>query len=83
LTRADLQEYAEIILKLTGSKSKITYVTNPSELGTEQFGEGMASDRTPDITIASSHLKWAPQKDFVRSLNATINYFRERLLAVE
>ncbi len=64
-------ELAELVLKLTGSKS--TLVRRP--LPTDD-----PRQRQPDITLAGDVLDWAPKVQLTEGLERTIAYF-DRLLA--
>lgn len=58
---------AEIILEMTGSKSKISFMPLPSDDPVK---------RKPDITTAKQELDWEPQIDIIDGLKKTIKYFR-------
>ena len=60
-------ELAEIILNLTGSKSKIIYKPLPSDDPIQ---------RCPNITLAKEKLGWSPKVKLEDGLKATIEYFR-------
>ena len=61
-------EFAKLIIKLTDSKSKITYRELPADDPTR---------RQPDITLAKKELGWKPQIDIEDGLLKTIEYFKE------
>jgi UDP-glucuronate decarboxylase len=63
-------ELAEIILRLTNSKSKLVYMPLPSDDPTQ---------RKPDISKANSNLEWKPKVHLEDGLKETINYFSARL----
>jgi dTDP-glucose 4,6-dehydratase len=63
-------EFAERIIKLTGSKSKIVYKPLP---------EDDPQVRQPDITKARTILGWEPKVDLDAGLAKTIEYFSRRL----
>ena len=63
-------ELAEIILQLTGSKSKIVYKPLPSDDPIQ---------RCPNITLAKEKLGWSPKVKLEDGLKATIDYFRSRI----
>lgn len=64
-------ELAEKILKLTGSRSKITFLPLP---------EDDPVRRKPDITLAGANLDgWRPQVPLDEGLKLTIAYFRSLL----
>lgn len=60
-------ELAEIILNLTGSKSKIVYKPLPSDDPIQ---------RCPNISLAKEKLDWSPKVKLEDGLKATIEYFR-------
>lgn len=61
---------AEEILRLTNSKSSITYHRLPQDDPVQ---------RKPEISMASRILGWKPEVDLQRGLGLTISDFRERL----
>jgi dTDP-glucose 4,6-dehydratase len=63
-------EFAETIIKLTGSKSPIVFKPLP---------EDDPQVRQPDITKARQILKWEPRVGLEEGLAKTIEYFRVRL----
>ena len=63
-------ELAEIIKKLTNSKSKIVFRPIP---------EDDPKVRMPDITKAKKHLNWEPKVNLEEGLKKTINWFKEKL----
>jgi dTDP-glucose 4,6-dehydratase len=63
-----VMELAEIIKKLTKSKSRI--VRKPLPVDDPKV-------RRPDITLASKFLKWAPKVPLEKGLLRTIEYFRQ------
>lgn len=64
----NMKQLADIILKLTESKSKIIYKELPSDDPT---------NRKPDITKARNILNWEPKYNLEKGLMKTIEYFRE------
>ncbi len=60
-------EFAEIILKITGSKSKIAFKELPVD---------DPKQRRPDITKAKKLLKWEPRVSLEAGLKETIKYFK-------
>ena len=64
-------QFAEVILKATGSKSEITYVPLPTADDPKQ--------RRPDITKARTLLGWEPQVPLEEGLVSTIAYFKTKL----
>jgi len=63
-------ELAEKILKMTGSKSKITY---------DDLPEDDPVQRKPDISLAMNTLKWKPKVVVDDGLKQTIGYFKKLL----
>lgn len=63
-----MRELAELVLKYTGSKSKITYQALPQD---------DPRQRKPDITYAQQQLGWEPRVFLDEGLQRTIDYFRE------
>jgi len=65
-----INELANIIIKLTGSKSKIIHAPLPKDDPIQ---------RCPDISLAREKLCWEPKIKLQEGLERTINYFREIL----
>lgn len=65
-----IQELAELVLRMTGSKAKIVYQPLPSD---------DPAQRRPDISLAKSRLKWEPTIALEDGLKETINYFKRIL----
>jgi dTDP-glucose 4,6-dehydratase len=63
-------EFAEQIVRATGSKSRIVFKPLPQD---------DPKQRKPDITKAKKHLKWEPQVPLAEGLKKTIAYFRTRV----
>ena len=63
--------FAEEIIRLTGARSKITYVPLPTADDPKQ--------RRPDITKARALLGWEPRVPLADGLRETIAYFQTRL----
>jgi UDP-glucuronate decarboxylase len=61
-----IQELAEIILKLTSSKSKLVYKDLPND---------DPKRRRPDITLAKKKLSWEPKISLTEGIGKTIRYF--------
>lgn len=67
-------EFAEAVLRATGSKSKIIFKPLPQD---------DPKQRQPDITRAKKLLKWEPQVGLDEGLCKTIEYFRGRVGAAK
>lgn len=65
-----IKEFAEEVVALTGTKSKIIYTPLP---------EDDPKVRQPDITRAQTLLGWAPLVDRKEGLKKTIDYFKTRI----
>ena len=63
-------EFAEQIIKATGSRSKIVFKPLPQD---------DPKQRRPDITRARKWLKWEPQVPLSEGLKSTIAYFRTKV----
>ncbi|MDD3237114.1 MAG: SDR family oxidoreductase [Candidatus Gastranaerophilales bacterium] len=61
-----INEIAELIIKLTNSKSKIIHLQLPSD---------DPKKRRPDLRTAKENLNWEPKTDLIEALNTTIQYF--------
>lgn len=66
-----IRSLAEMILKMTGSKSKIVYLDIP---------EDDPKQRKAYITLAKKELDWFPKVDAEAGLSRTVEYFRKSLL---
>lgn len=66
-----IQELADTVIKLVGSKSKIISKPLPDDDPVQ---------RRPDITIAREILDWEPRVQLREGLEKTIKYFEARLL---
>lgn len=62
-----IKELAELVLELTGSRSKLVY---------EPLPEDDPTRRRPDITLAQKHLDWRPSTKLREGLKKTIEWFR-------
>jgi UDP-glucuronate decarboxylase len=60
-------ELAELVLKITGSKSKIIFQPLPQD---------DPKQRQPDISLAKAALDWEPKVKLEEGLKSTIAYFR-------
>lgn len=65
-----VKELAEIVLKMTGSKSKIIFKDLPQDDPTR---------RKPDISLAKEKLNWEPRVTLEQGLQSTITDFSARL----
>lgn len=66
-----IRELAELIVDLTGSKSRVSHSALPQD---------DPRQRQPDITLAKSRLNWRPKIGVREGLERTIEYF-DRLLS--
>jgi nucleoside-diphosphate-sugar epimerase len=65
-----VKELAEIILKLTNSKSEIIYKPLPND---------DPQQRRPDISKAKEKLNWEPKVGLETGLNTTIEWIKKEL----
>jgi nucleoside-diphosphate-sugar epimerase len=65
-----IEEIARMIIKLTGSKSKLVYRPLP---------EDDPKVRQPDITRARTLLGWEPKVGLEEGLTRTLEYFRTKV----
>lgn len=65
-----IREFADEVVRLTGSKSSISYTDLPVD---------DPKRRRPDIERAKSILGWTPQVDLQEGLKRTLAYFREKV----
>jgi len=66
-----IKELAELVIKMTGSKSKIIYMPLPQDDPVQ---------RQPDISLANRLLDdWKPVTELKEGLQKTIDYFRETI----
>jgi UDP-glucuronate decarboxylase len=65
-----IKEFAQKVVDLTGSKSKIISKALPSD---------DPRQRCPDITLAKKQLGWAPKIELENGLKSTIAYFEKML----
>lgn len=66
----NMRELAEMIVRLTGSGSKVEYKPLPMD---------DPKRRQPDISLAKEKLGWEPHMMVEEGLKKTIEYFRERI----
>ncbi len=62
-----IRELAEMVVKMTGSKSEIVYRPLPAD---------DPMQRQPNITLAKKHLDWEPNIKLENGLEKTIAYFK-------
>jgi dTDP-glucose 4,6-dehydratase len=62
-----IKQFAQEIIKLTGTKQKIVYKPLPSD---------DPMQRQPDITLAKELLKWQPKVDRAEGMKRTFEYFK-------
>jgi len=67
-----VRQLAEMVIAMTGSRSKLEFRPLPID---------DPKQRQPDISLARKALDWAPRTELEAGLKATISYFRE-LLAI-
>jgi dTDP-glucose 4,6-dehydratase len=70
-TEMTMLEFAEEIIRATGSRSRIVHKPLPQD---------DPKQRKPDITRARKLLRWEPKVPLAEGLVKTIDYFRERVL---
>ena len=70
-TEFQMVQLAELVLKMTGSSSKLIFKPLPSD---------DPKQRRPDITLAQTTLDWQPKISLEEGLARTIQYFRETLV---
>ena len=63
-----IKELADLVIELTGSKSKVVLKPLPQD---------DPKQRCPDISMAKKYLGWEAMKPLREGLQHTINYFRE------
>jgi UDP-glucuronate decarboxylase len=65
-----IRQLADLVLELTGSKSKLEHLPLPADDPTQ---------RRPDISLAQRELGWAPSVELREGLSRTISYFDKLL----
>jgi len=65
-----IRSLAEMVIEMTGSKSKIVYLPLPQD---------DPKQRKPDISLAKKELNWAPKVNLETGLAKTIEYFSKTL----
>jgi dTDP-glucose 4,6-dehydratase len=68
-------EFAEAVLELTRSSSKIVHIEPEDDRTTDD-----PKVRRPDITKAREKLGWEPKVALPDGLAPTIDYFRDRII---
>jgi UDP-glucuronate decarboxylase len=63
-------QLAELVLKLSGSKSKLVFKPLPAD---------DPRQRQPDISLAKQALSWSPTTEIEQGLEQTIRYFKEKV----
>jgi dTDP-glucose 4,6-dehydratase len=66
-----IEQIGQLIIEMTGSKSKIVYEPLPTD---------DPKVRQPDITLARTLLGWEPKVSLEQGLTRTIDYFRAKVL---
>ncbi len=66
----NINELAELVIKLTNSESKIIH---------KELPEDDPVKRRPDITLAKKLLSWEPKKGIDEGITSTINWFKSKL----
>lgn len=66
-TEFSVIELAELVLRLTASKSKLEFKDLPTDDPTQ---------RCPDISLATTRLQWQPKVNLVDGLSRTITWFK-------
>jgi UDP-glucuronate decarboxylase len=62
-----IRELAELVIEMTGARSKLVQLPLPADDPTQ---------RRPDISLASKELDWTPRVRLQEGLEQTIAYFR-------
>jgi dTDP-glucose 4,6-dehydratase len=65
-----IADMAHLIIKMTGSKSKVVFKPLPTD---------DPQVRKPDITRARTLLNWEPKVELAEGLTSTIDYFRKKM----
>ncbi|MBU0763673.1 MAG: SDR family oxidoreductase [Bacteroidetes bacterium] len=65
-----IMELAQLIISMTGSKSKLVHLPLP---------EDDPVQRRPDIALAKEKIRWKPEISLEKGLITTIEYFKKRL----
>ena len=65
-----IRELAELLIRMTGSRSKIIFRPLPQD---------DPAQRQPDITLARKELGWEPRVTLEEGLERTIEYFRKKI----
>ncbi len=70
-TERTILDFANMIIKMTESKSKIVYKELPSDDPLQ---------REPDLTLANEKLNWQPTTDINEGIAKTIEYFKRKII---
>jgi len=65
-----INQFAKLVVKLTGTKSKIVYKNLPID---------DPKQRRPDITRAKKYLKWSPKVKLEQGLKETVEWFKDNI----
>ena len=65
-----VRELAELVIRLTGSRSELTFLPIPPD---------DPHHRQPDITLAKTVLRWKPMVPLDEGLKQTIEYYKDKL----
>lgn len=68
-TEITIRELAEVIIKKTGTKSKLVFKPLPKDDPTR---------RKPDISLAKKELDWKPKVSLDEGIEKTIKYFKDK-----
>ena len=63
-------QLAELVIEITGSKSKLIFCELPSD---------DPKQRKPDISLAEEKLNWRPKISLSQGIQETVNYFKTRV----
>lgn len=63
-------QLAQFIIRLTDSKSKLSYMPLPQDDPVQ---------RKPEVSVARDELEWTPTIDLEDGLSKTIQYFKNKL----
>ena len=72
-TEFTILQLAELVLKMTQSKSKLVFRALPSD---------DPRQRQPDISLAKEMLGWSPAMELEQGLERTVRYFKDQTVAL-